>query len=153
MNWSQNTKVRTTKARQAIGAVWRFAKNRLSRSHMFHLVYQKCLPIFMYGCNVCYPTGKGDRLMIERLNRFAARVTLNDFTSSYGYLLRRLNVPPLYQSIAYRQITLAHAYSRGSRYQPPGVLKPLVSNPRLINRHHPCPVRPSTSNANRVTCP
>ena len=46
------------------------------------LLTAKVLPIFMYGLLVTYPRYQGDRLLLERLNRFVAPLSTKNYISS-----------------------------------------------------------------------
>ena len=133
LNWSLNTDVMVTKAKRAIGSLRRSITKYLSVQQRRLLICSKVLPI----TTATFSRLKGDRLALERLNRFACKVITNNYRASYSELLSQLASRPIFQEVNHRRILLASRYSSGTRYQPPGTVNPLVQNPRLRNRSHP----------------
>ena len=136
LNWSANNRGKITKAKQAIGSLRRKLKNKISRTILHRLLVSKVLPIFMYGLLATYPLYQGDRLSLERLNRYVVRLSCNDYRSSYLDILARLNMQPVYMQILHRRLLLGQSYFCGSRYQPIGVLCSALNNPRARRRLH-----------------
>ena len=93
-------------------------------------------PIFTYGLCASYPDLKGDRLALERLNRYICRLVCNDYRSPYEDLLGRLNRRPLFQEVTHRRILLSHRYYNAVRHLPHGTLQNENRNPRLRLRSH-----------------
>ena len=132
--WSHNTEQKVNKAKVAVGSLRRLLKNRLPAFQLQRLLTAKVLPIFSYGMVATYPKNKADRLRLERLNRYVARVSLNDYRSPYTELLDRLPAQPFYRTVIHRRIVLGQCYAKHTRYQPPGTLIPYT--PHIRRRFH-----------------
>ena len=133
--WSTNSKQKISKAKKATGSITRLVKNRIHREQLRILLVSKVVPVFTYGLTVTYPRNKGDRISLERLNRFVVRLSTNDYVTPYRQLLNRTGMIPIYQSVLHRRIQLMQQYYRGKRYLPPNTIQPLRRNNILRRRH------------------
>ncbi len=120
-----------SKAKKATGALYRVF-GRLDCSCVFSTIYQcKILPIILYGLPVSAPSSKAAFERLERVQRFAARLVLNDYQSSYHELLFKLQWNSIGRYCFERRCSLAHKYLYGLRHLPSDCLKVQVS----IGRH------------------
>jgi hypothetical protein len=103
----------------------------------------KILPIFMYGITVTYPRNQADRVSIERLNRFVARLICNNYSLPYLELLTKAGMQPVFQTVLHQRICLAQRYSKGTRYLPGGTIQPYVRNDARPHRLHAYAIVPS----------
>jgi hypothetical protein len=136
INWGDNTRRKTAKAKQAIGCIRRLVKNQVPRHQLEVLLKLKVLPIFMYGAQITYPRTKGGRIQLERLNRYVARLVTNDFESAYLDLLTQTHMQPVCRSVLHRRIALAKKYASGLRYIPPNCLRAFNQQSSLRRRYH-----------------
>ena len=109
------------------------------------LLISKILPIFTYGIVATYPRNKSDRISLERLNRYVARLATNNYTSSYNHLLEITGMLPVYRTVVHRRILLAQRYSRGIRYLPSQTIIPFFPNPYQRRRFHDFAIVPSVA--------
>ena len=136
LSWHANTREKVTKAKVAIGSIRRLLKNRIPLKMLRTLLLSKVLPVYLYGIVTTYPRNKGDRICLERLNRYVAKVATNDFTSPYVRLLGRASMQTVFQTVLQRRIQLAQRYSKGQKYIPPNCIQAHFGNPNLRQRFH-----------------
>ena len=147
LNWSTTTHVSISKAKRAVGCLRRTVGQFLTINQRKTLVFGKVAPIFTYCLLATYPALKGDRMALERLNRYLCRVVTNNFVLPYTDLLSRLDRPPIFQEIIERRILLNHKYVHHRRYQPPGLIRHFDENRAYNLRRHSKAVQivPATS--------
>jgi hypothetical protein len=140
--WSENSRRKAVKAKRAIGSILRLLRNRLPSRQLQQILVSKVMPIFLYGITVTYPRNKTDRIALERLGRYIARISTNNYTKPYGELLLCTDMDPVNRTVLHRRIQLAQRYSRGSRYLPPGTVRAFVQSNALRRRHHESAIMP-----------
>ena len=123
LTWHTNTMRKIAKANQALGCIRWLLKNKLPLRLLRNLLLVKILPVFLYSITVTYPRLKTDRISLEGLNKFVARLCTNDYLTPYHRLLPRADILPIFKTVLYRRIQLAQRYSRGQRYLPPGSIR------------------------------
>ena len=123
LTWHTNTMRKIAKAKQALGSIRRLVKNKLPLTFLRNLLLVKILPVFLYSITVTYPRLKTDRVSLEGLNKFVARLVTNDYITPYHRLLPRADILPIFKAVLYRRIQLAQRYSRGQRYLPQGSIR------------------------------
>ncbi len=83
LNFDLHAKQAASNAKKALGALHRMIGRQAGPAVFLKLIQVKILPIFLYSLAVACPASKGPLLQLERLNRFAARLILNKYQSSY----------------------------------------------------------------------
>jgi hypothetical protein len=90
----------SAKARRMLGAVggvlrkWHLSKE-------LQKIYTCCIrPVVAYACAVAYPRTAEGRSIVEKVNKLAARLVLNDYDTDYEALLERLK----WESIAWSSV-------------------------------------------------
>ena len=136
LTWSSNTTQKVCKAKRAVGCIHRLLKRKIPIRYLRHFILAKILPIFTYGITVTYPRNKSDRVSLERMNRYVAQITTNDYVSSYVDLLRNASMQPIFQRVLHQRLGLAQQYSKGRRYLPLGTLEAYERNDRRPHRLH-----------------
>uniref|UniRef100_A0A914C3N3 Reverse transcriptase domain-containing protein n=1 Tax=Acrobeloides nanus TaxID=290746 RepID=A0A914C3N3_9BILA len=108
----------TTKCRQVIGALNRTVRKFAPRK-VFEKLYQTTVePIMNYAIETWYPSQVHLQTSVERVKRYAARLTTNNFTASYQDHLKTLNWKPICQLATERRATLMFKYHYGMREIP-----------------------------------
>ena len=66
--------------------------------HIFRMLYLSLVrSVLLYAMPVCYPTFKKDMIVLERAQKFACKLIVNNFNLSYDELLSRTGLHPLYR--------------------------------------------------------
>uniref|UniRef100_A0A914DCM0 Reverse transcriptase domain-containing protein n=1 Tax=Acrobeloides nanus TaxID=290746 RepID=A0A914DCM0_9BILA len=82
-------------AKQAIGALCRTIL-KWTPKYIFGVLYKSLIePLMTYAIEAWYPTQIVLQNSIERVNKFAIKLTLIDFSSTYTSLLERLKWKPI----------------------------------------------------------
>ena len=136
LSWCLNTNAKTVKAKQAIGSLRRITRNKLNHNQMKTLILSKVVPIFTYGITTTYPHYKRDKVAYERLQRYAFRVSLNDFVSCYTVLLQAVKALPVYRQVAHKRALLGHSYAHHHRHLPEGTIRQPIVAPYNRRRFH-----------------
>ncbi len=134
LSFDKNSTVAASRAKRIIGTLWaqagRFAENGAFKI----LCKSKVIPILTYCLPAVTPRYAKDFLLLEKTNRFALRLLLNNFTSPYGELLVRSGC----ESVASRwfQATslLMYKYVHGQRSFP---ISLQINNSRRSARRPP----------------
>ena len=95
--------------------------------------------MLLYCCESTYPTRVSDRICLDRVQKYCARLFLRDFRRdvSYSDLLSRLNWEPLYRSVFSRRLLLVHSYVIHTRQCPPDSIKLLLHSDTRSSRRNP----------------
>ncbi len=134
LNFGRHAARMETKSKRAIGVLFR-SFGRLAGSRILQTLYcTKVLPICLYGLAVASPSGKESFAKYERLNRFAARLVSNDYTSSYHHLLFTLGWKSISQICFERRCMLAYKYMYGIRHLPAECVTVAVNTRRHSDR-------------------
>ncbi len=117
ISFDTNTDAVCTKAKKMIGALFSACLG-LSKNYMRHLYLTKVQPILLYALPVTCPSTKRSWLSLERVNRYACRLLLKDFTSPYTALLQSLSMQSLQNICVQRQLKLCYKYVYKFRHFP-----------------------------------
>jgi hypothetical protein len=101
----QTTKA-VLKAKQAIGAMFRQLRKWAPIEVFKTSITSIVLPAFFYAIPIWYPPGNGDKIRLERVQKYAARLILNDFKKSTAYedLLLKLDWKPLTRKVTEQRL-------------------------------------------------
>ena len=97
LSYKNHVEYITTKCRQAIGALCRTVRKWASLSTFKTLYTTTIEPMLTYAIESWYPSEHGLQDKLERVKKFAAKLSTNDFTSPYTTLLRKLGWKPVCQ--------------------------------------------------------
>ncbi len=118
LHFDIHTRNAISKGKRVLGALYRNFGRLGLRSAFQSLIAAKILPIFLHGIAVAAPAGLGPLTELEKLNRFAARLVLNDYQSSYLQLLCELNWKSVGRICYERRSLLAYKYMYLHRHLP-----------------------------------
>ncbi len=107
-----------SKGKKAIGCLYRTFGKVANPGVFQRLVQAKVLPIFLYGSAVAMPTSKSALAVLEKLNRFAARLILNNYSTDYHQLLWDLSWKDISRITFERHACLAFKYVHSFRHLP-----------------------------------
>jgi hypothetical protein len=145
--FSNHTTRVSCKAKQAIGALCRTLRKWAPGNVFSKIITTLVFPIFLYAIEAWYPPYMKDRVRIERVVKYAARLVSNKFSSELQYdtLLDILNWKPLYRQVAERRLLLIKKYIDRTRFLPEKVF-PIIppsssrfsQRLRVIQNRHNC---------------
>ncbi len=118
LNFHANTSRAVAKGKRALGALYRSFGRIAGNSVLSRLICTKIMPIFLYGLPVILPSAQKSVHELEKLNRFAARLCLNDYVSTYGELLEKLDWKSVARVGFERRAMLAFKYVYSVRHLP-----------------------------------
>ncbi len=99
-----------TKAKKVLGSLFS-ACSGLTREYLHYLyILAKIQPILLYALPVSCPSSKRSWLALERVNRYACRLLLNDYSSPYRTLLQSTRIRSLQEVCVQRQLKLCYKY-------------------------------------------
>ncbi len=136
LKFNQHVSVLATRMKRETGALYRMFGKFVPSATFLQVVRQKLVPQLTYGLAVVAPRCKYSWTLLEKAQRFALRLALNDYVSSYADLLSSshfVSISQLYMTSCAR---LVYKYFYGLRYFPfHGELIVLDNNTRnLRNR-------------------
>jgi hypothetical protein len=123
-----------TKSKQAIGALCRTLRKWAPKSTFERLYSTTVEPILLYGIEAWYPSYAYLQNYIERVKKYAARLTSNDFRTEYPSLLERLDWKPISQVVMERRATLLYHYVTGRKKMPENMITLQKDNLRCSGR-------------------
>ncbi len=130
LTFSAHTSCAVSKGKRALGALHR-AFGRIAGREVFgRLVQAKIMPIFLYGLAAAFPVNATSIVQLERLNKFAARLALNNYTASYFELLQELQWKDVSRLCFERRACLAFKYIYSMRHLPGEMLQMAVPHAR-----------------------
>ncbi len=134
LQFNQHAASVASKGKRALGALYRTMGRLVGASVFGKLVQAKILPIFLYGIAVAAPSGRTYLTELEKLHRFAARLTLNNYQSSYSDLLYQLQWSSVAMTCFERRAMLAFKYIYQIRHLPGDCLQMAVHTGRYSER-------------------
>ncbi len=136
LSFDYHTDYVANRAKKTLGALFSVCSS-LSKDNLLYLYCTKIRPILLYALPVSCPTTKRGWLTLEHVNRFACRLLLNDFSSSYSALLESLNLDSLQKICLTQQLKLCYKYVRGIKNFPVSLAMPeSVENHSAYNLRH-----------------
>jgi hypothetical protein len=101
-----------------------------TRNVFIEVVSKIALPIFLYAIEAWFPVAEKDQQKLEKIIKFAARLSLNNFSreTSYNDMLQQLKWKPVSRIVAERRLTTVKKYLDGKRFIPDYVF-PLETEP------------------------
>jgi len=120
LDFSFHTQCIATSAKRGIGALCHSIRKWAPKQILCTSITAIVLPAFLYAIEVWYPPHLKDKVKLERVNKFAARLILNVFDKqvTYDELLKKLSWKPIYRVVAERRLLLIRKYLEGKRFAP-----------------------------------
>jgi exonuclease III len=114
-----------SKARQGIGVMNRMLRKWASVDILKQSITSIVFPSLFYGIEVWFPHSSHLQSQLEKVNKFAARLILNDFSSesSYESLLSRLNWNSISRLVTERRLINLKKYIDGTRFMCEGIFE------------------------------
>jgi hypothetical protein len=115
----------TTKARRGIGAVSRSVRKWASKDVLTTSIRTLIMPALLYAVEVWYPPNSKDQLLVERVQKYAARLISNNFhhESTYDALLEETKWKPILRLVIEKQLVNMKKYTSGTRFIPAEVFQ------------------------------
>lgn len=158
LTYSSHTQITCTKVKKFAGYLYRVLHKGVSPKTLA-IIYKSLLRVcLLYCCDVVYPINKGDRLRLEKCQKYVCRLFNRNWDHNFPYvkLMAPLNLVPLWQSVFTRRLCMIHGYVHNYRHCPP-ILFTLVknSNTRFSNRlnHEYCIKIPQTLHPRFISSP
>jgi hypothetical protein len=101
------------------------------------------VPILTYAVESWYPAATYFQKSIERIKKYAAKLSTNDFSSTYTALLEQLEWKPISQVAMERRVTYVCNHVKG-RLPLPDNAKP-TANRRSLRLGHGMELQPQTT--------
>jgi hypothetical protein len=122
-NFSSHTSRVVTCAKRGIGALCRSLRKWAPMEVLCKAITSIVMPAFFYAVEVWYPPNIKDQKKLERVIKYAARLTLNNFSpdAKYDELLSVINWRPLYRQVAEKRLLTIRKYMEGRRFVPDSV--------------------------------
>ncbi len=117
LSFDRHTENVANRAKCLLGALFSVCSG-LPRQQMRYLYMAKIRPVLLYALPVSCPSTKRAWLVLERVNRYACRLLLNDYNSSYSDLLKALKLCSIQDICIKRQLLLCHQYVYKSHHFP-----------------------------------
>ncbi len=118
MDLGQNAHTLAVRSRRMLGALKSSCKPLLGTKAFLQIYTAKILPLLLYNIAVTAPSKKEPFCALEKAHRLAARLILNDWSSSYHCLLHCLHWKSISRICFERRCLLVWKYVHGSRHLP-----------------------------------
>ncbi len=135
LNFSRNAQLSSAKAKKAIGALWRTIGRWSGRETFKRIFTSKVLPILTHGLPMVAPSTLSGWNCYEKTLRYAARLAMNDYQSSYTQLLESLRWKNFSRICIERQLLLVYKWRANIRFIPPFILAESEQRRPLRNRN------------------
>jgi len=120
--FTENAVAAAVKAKKAVGALWRTVGQWAGRD-VFRRIYESQVqPVLTHALPMVSPATKFGWHSLEKVHRYAGRLSLNDFRASYTDLLRRLQWKNMSRLCVERQALHMYKWRNGLRFLPEGVI-------------------------------
>jgi hypothetical protein len=120
MTFAKQTTKAVTNAKKGIGMLCRSLRKWSSTEVLKTSFSSLVIPAIFYALEVWYPPNVKQQLKIERVQKFAGRILLNNFNHqlSYEEILDKLSWRPIFQMVAERRLLNMKKYMMALRYIP-----------------------------------
>jgi hypothetical protein len=121
--FARQTSAATMNAKRGIGVLNRTLRKWAPTGILSTAITSIVLPALYYAIEVWYPPNECHQRQIEKVNKFAARLVLNDFMKETKYedLLLNLKWKTVAQLVAERRILCVSKYLNGKRFVTSGI--------------------------------
>jgi hypothetical protein len=121
LNFACQTATATLKAKQGIGLMNRALRKWVPVDILSTAITAIVLPALFYAIEAWFPPNECNQKQLERVNKFAIRLLLNDFKheTTYEELLSKIKWKSIARRVAERRLLCVKKYMDGSRFIPP----------------------------------
>jgi hypothetical protein len=125
LTFAEHTRTVVVKTKRGIGAVSGWIRKWASTKVLEVAMSRIVLPSLLYAIEVWSPTNQSCRKSIEGIQKYAARLILNDFkqTSQYEDMLKKTGWKPLYRIVAEKQMIYIKRFMDGLKSLPTEVFQ------------------------------
>ncbi|MCP3661293.1 MAG: hypothetical protein GY696_02170, partial [Gammaproteobacteria bacterium] len=116
LDFSANAMEAAAKAKKAVGALWRTVGCWAGRATFQRIYESKVQPILYHALPMVSPATKRGWNALEKVHRYAARLSLNDFSSSYTDILGTLQWKNMSRLCVERQALTMFKWRNGLRF-------------------------------------
>ncbi len=128
LNFDHHAQHTSTQVKQCLGALQCSLSPRANSSSFCQIYQQAILPIATYALPVTAPMLKKSWVQLEKCNRFAARLAMNDFSTSYNDLLAKLRWKSIQLITCERSACLVFKYLHSLRHYAAGDISITLPN-------------------------
>jgi hypothetical protein len=123
LTFSNHSRNIVAKTKRGIGAICSWIRKWASKAVLAEAISKIVLPSLLYAIEAWYPANLHCRRSIEGIQKYAARLVLNDFlpSSNYEALLKRLEWKPIYRTVAEKRLMFIKRYMDGEKRLPPDI--------------------------------
>ena len=118
INMSLNASIMARRCRSMMGAVAPFLRRWRLRSALSKVWTTSVRPVLTHALSLTYGPLKRNQDSMENVNRFAARLVTNDYSTPYEGLLSAIEWPTIKQIAVSQQLSLMYDYTNGFRVPP-----------------------------------
>ncbi len=115
LSFCRNAHVASVNAKRSLGVLYQKIGCFAPTSVFQNLYSCKILPMLLYSIVPCFPSNVLDFDKFEKVNRYAARLISNDYTSSYPELLSKCKLRSVAHHYIVRALTLMYKATAGER--------------------------------------
>jgi hypothetical protein len=128
--FAMQSQVIAAKTKLAVGELNRTVRKWAPRTVFMEAVTKLAFPLYLYAIEVWFPPIEKERQRLEKVVKFAARLSLNNFRSDVSYLelLEKLKWKSVSRMVAERRLITIRKYLDGTKYIPNGVFEVATSN-------------------------
>ncbi len=112
----------TLRTKRATGALWRSIGKWAGRNVFTNIYTKVILPIMCHALPMVAPANQKHWVMLERTQKFAAKLATNTFNLPYNDLLLELHWKPIARLCTERQLLTVRKWTLGTRFLPDFVL-------------------------------
>jgi hypothetical protein len=138
LSYHEQVNAVTSKAKRGISALSAAIRKWAPRSILSCALCVIALPALLYGIEIWFPPDNGGRKKIEKIQKYAARLVLNNFNhdADYEEMLGQLKWRTVQEVVTERRLTNLIKYRTGIKYIPEELLFPREdsSGPRRSGR-------------------
>jgi hypothetical protein len=126
LSYSEQVNIITSKTKRGIGALSGTIRKWAPRNILCCAIRTIALPALLYGIETWYPPDDWGRRKIEKIQKYAARLVLNNFKhdAEYEDLLNQLNWCTIQEMVTERRLTNLFKYRKGFKFIPEELFPP-----------------------------
>jgi hypothetical protein len=123
LTFDHHTRRVVAKSKQGIGALCRLLRKWASKEVLNTTISSIAMPALLYGIEVWFPPDQGRQKQVERVQKFAARLLLNNFNrdDSYETLVDQIGWLKIHEIVAIKRLTNVKKYLEGVRFIREGI--------------------------------
>ncbi len=122
LSYAVHTRHKVAKARAALGCLSRTVRGFVPQQKFRMLYLSLVRSVLLYAMPVCFPRFKRDIILLERTQKFACRLIVNNFDLRYNELLSITKLHSIIRTVVEYRFILIYKYVYNYRHVPPGVI-------------------------------